>query len=38
MKDEAAKLRKMTAVSAKKRVDELRKKFNAELLQILEDE
>lgn len=31
-------MRKMSAVSAKKRVDELRKKFNLELLKILEEE
>ena len=35
---EAKRMRKMSAVSAKKRVDELRKKFNLELLKILEEE
>lgn len=36
--EEAKRMRKMSAVSAKKRVDELRKKFNLELLKILEEE
>ena len=35
---EAKRMRKMSSISAKQRVDELRKQFNLELLKILEEE
>lgn len=38
MKEEIAEIKKLSAVNAKKRIDELRRKFNLELMQILEEE